>query len=266
MKNILVLLHDDAGQEARLQVALDVTRALRGHLTCLDVVQYPVIDSLIPVEGQALLLEDERQQEAANRSALRARLSIEDVSWSMDNTMGDLAACVTRAAGLADLIVLNRKLDDRAGPDMRDIATRVVLESGRPVLAVPEAARGLNLLGHAVVAWDGSMPAMAASTAAVPLLKLAASVSILEVGDETSSSAEEVAAYLSRHAIHASVERIAQKAGQSIAEAIDIVCQVQGAAYCVMGAYGHSRMREALFGGVTRRMLSSSERPLLLAH
>ena len=61
MKNILVLVHDDDGQEARLQVAFDIVRAVRGHLTCVDVVTVPVfVGEYMGVGGDALLLEDEK--------------------------------------------------------------------------------------------------------------------------------------------------------------------------------------------------------------
>ena len=68
MKNVLLLVHEDAGQEARLQAALDLTRALDGHLQCLDVSLMPVLASA-PYDGvgQALLLEDERTREDDNK-------------------------------------------------------------------------------------------------------------------------------------------------------------------------------------------------------
>lgn len=75
MKNILLLAHDDEGQEARLQVALDVTRSLSGHRTCLDVIVPPVVISDFYIGGgEAAVLDDARRQEEANLARLRARL------------------------------------------------------------------------------------------------------------------------------------------------------------------------------------------------
>ena len=71
MKNILLLVHEDNGQEARLQAALDVTRALKGHLNCLDVVIMPVVVGYDwGGYGTAMLLEQEQMTEDLNRIAL----------------------------------------------------------------------------------------------------------------------------------------------------------------------------------------------------
>ncbi|MFD1104205.1 hypothetical protein [Sphingobium olei] len=111
MKNILLLIHDDEGQEARLQAALDLTRALNGHLSCIDVTMVPSIAGDYDGIGSAMLLGDERDREAANKASLEARLVSEDVVWSWSDVTGFAAEAVIEAAALADLIILNRKLD-----------------------------------------------------------------------------------------------------------------------------------------------------------
>ena len=269
MKNILLLIHDDAGQEARFQAALDLTRALEGHLTCLDVVRSRVLGTDYAGEvGEAILFEDERAQEAENRQRIAERLRGEDVAWTMVEDVGDLAVSMTRCAGLADIIVVNRKLDSTNDLDMRRVASDVVLKSRKPILAVPDDVRGFDAAGAALVAWDGSLPAMAALTAAVPLLKLARSVELLEIQGPSAGTVREAAEYLSRHGIHAEVSLIApfKDSPHEPSAVIRRVIEKGGHAYCVMGAYGHSRVREALLGGVTRNMLSESRVPLVLAH
>ncbi|MCW3848188.1 universal stress protein, partial [Sphingomonas sp. LB-2] len=117
MKNILVLMHDDVGQEARFQVALDLTRALDGHLTCLDVARPPVVVAdYAELGGAAMVLEDERESEAKNRSRMDARLRIEGVPYNWIETTGFASPAVRDAAGLADVIVLNRDIE-HAYPD-----------------------------------------------------------------------------------------------------------------------------------------------------
>src|SRR5690606_25280467 len=82
MKNVLVLMHDDAGQEARFQAALDLVRALDGHLTCLDIAVAPAfVGDYADVGGTALLMGEERSRERANRAKLEARLKVEGVSY-----------------------------------------------------------------------------------------------------------------------------------------------------------------------------------------
>ena len=267
MKNILLIVHDDAGQEARLQAALDVTRALEGHLTCLDVSIMPVlVGNYYDGDGAAMILADERAREATNQQRLEARLAHEDVSWDWIDAIGGLAPCVTDAAGMADLIVVNRRLDGFPTPDMRAAAGEIIVKSGRPILAVPDTAKGFDAVGAALVAWDGSACAMAALHAAVPLLRLAGSVILLEIDDGSiASSAEEAAAYLSRHGIHAVIRRVPcqdRKPSDVLLEQV----RGGGVAYVVMGGFGHLRLIEALFGGVTRKMLTESPVPVFLAH
>ena len=267
MKNILVLVHDDDGQEARLQVALDVTRAVDGHLHCLDVTIFPLeISATDGGNTAAALLADEYGQECTNKARLEERLPHEDVPWDWVDACGSLTTCITDAASLADLIVVNRKLDSWPVPDMLNTAADLILRSRKPILAVPEDARGLNVCGHALVAWDGSQAATAAMRAAIPLLKFANAVTLLEIEDGAiETPAEEAAAYLSREDIHALIRR--EKAVKhSVADRLCAEARSGVFSYIVMGGYGHSRIREALFGGVTRQILSQSAVPVLLAH
>src|SRR3546814_20270436 len=93
MKNVLLLVHDDSGQEARLQCALDLTRALSGHLFCMDVVKVPVLvgAEFGEAQAQAMLLEDTRETEAANDRKIKARLTDEDIAWHGRNGMVEMA-------------------------------------------------------------------------------------------------------------------------------------------------------------------------------
>ncbi len=269
MKNVLLLIHDDAGQEGRLQAALDLTRALEGHLTCLDVVRFPVLgNDYVSAAGEAVLLEDERAQEAANRERIGERLSDENVAWTMADTTGDFAGSIARFAGLADIIVLNRKLDSTSEPNMLGLASDVVLRCRKPILAVPHDVRSFDAAGAALIAWDGSLPAMTALTMSVPLLKLARSVELIEVQGPAAGTVREAAQYLSRHDIHAEASLLApfRESPHEPAQVIRRVIEKGGYSYCVMGAYGHPRIREALLGGVTRSMLPASPVPLVLAH
>jgi nucleotide-binding universal stress UspA family protein len=267
MKNILLLIHDDAGQEARLQAALDITRAVGGHLKCLDVTPVTVLPGDgYGSDGSVIMLTYEQQQESANKARLLKRMEAEDVSWEWADATGVMEHCIEDAARTADLIVVNRQLEDYPIPDMRRICSELVVKSGVPVLAVPEDVIGFKAAGNALVAWDGSSEAAAALTAAVPLLQLASSVTIFEVDDGSiKSPAEEAATYLSRHGIHPLV--VEEKAYGERASGIVLDKASSGLFdYLVMGGFSHSRFVEALFGGVSRRMLKESPIPLFLAH
>ncbi len=266
MKNILVLMHDDVGQEARFQAALDVTRALDGHLTCIDVAVKPVtVDDYATLGGAALLLGDEQVSEAANRARMEKRLKVEGVAYDWIQTTGFLSPSVREAAGLADLIVLNRDIKD-AYPDMEEVATEVLIKSGRPILAVPRACQRFDAFGHAMIAWDGSVEAEKALRAAVPLLQLASTVTIVVCEDSSiKTPVEEAAAYLSRHGVKPVVHPIGYAMDIPSTILLEQI-EANGAAYLVMGGFGRSPFIEAVLGGVTRRMLQESPVPLFLAH
>jgi nucleotide-binding universal stress UspA family protein len=266
MKNVLLLVHDDAGQEARLQAALDITRALDGHLQCLDVSQLPAMaDCPYDGVGQALLLQDERVREDENKTKLKLRLVREDVRWDWFDATGSFAGCIRDEAAFADLILLNRKLDSFPYPDMRETATEVVIKAGKPIVAVPDEAKGFPVTGRALVAWDGSAIATAALQAAVPLLQLAGSVVILEIDDGSIvTPAEEAAIYLARYDIHARIVRDFAVANPTC-DILLLGVEIQRADYVVMGAYSHMRATEAVFGGCSRAMLTKSPVPVFLA-
>lgn len=265
MKNILLLVHDDDGQEARLQVALDLVRGLGGHLRCLDVAVLPQIAGDV-YGASAMILEDEREREAVNQGHLEARLAQEDVSWDWANITGGLEHCLAQEAGLADLIVVNGGLNSLVSPDNRRVATQLLHDTQIPVFAVPDGVTSLDLTRHVIVAWDGSDAAGAALRAATPLLALAATVTLLEIGEAANvASVQDAALYLSRHNIRPEVVRIPAH-GQDVGERLLGEIHSRAARYVVMGGYGHNRLREALLGGVTRTLLQHSPVPLFLAH
>lgn len=266
MKNILLLVHDDDGQEVRLQAALDLVRALDGHLTCVDLTPSPIVaEEYFDGIADNVLLKDESLPEAANKALLTARLARECIRWSWIDARGDIARCVIDAATLADLIVLNRAPSANARPDMEAIANKILMEARKPVVAVPPRRKGFKAGGRALIAWDGRASAAATMRACIPLLKLASDVRLFlaRVPDEPLDH-EEAAEYLSRHGIHASVQ-IYEGAIRSAAWLIGDEALMWHADYIVMGAYSRGRLRET-FGGVTKSMLAKSRLPLVLGH
>lgn len=265
MKNVLLLVHDDDGQEARLQTALDLTRALHGHLTCVDVTVLPMmVADFAGGADQALLVVEEKEREAKHRAVISDRLEHENVPWDWIDVTGDMVSAMLDQSMLADLIVLNRKLGESDYPDMYGVTSRVVTETRVPVVAVPQGQKGFGT-GRALIAWDGGASCAAAMRATVPLLRLASEVCIFAAVDRPEEFALEApAAYLSRHGIHATT-RVVPRGKAAPDELIAAECDAWNADYVVMGAYGRGRLRE-VFGGVTKRMLSMSSVPLVLAH
>lgn len=266
MKNILLLVHDDDGQEARLQAALDVTRAVDGHLTCLEVVALPLIVSNYYTGGgaEALLVEELREGESRMRAEIERRLAAEDVAWSLEQSHEPLAKALESHADLADLVVVSSRSRDGGHAGERRPET-LPLKAGRAMLAVPPGAAGVDVTGPVVIAWDGSAPCNEALRAAVPLLKRSSRVTMLEVNNPDGAFAmHDAASYLSRHDI--SVSLVERETRGTIAHIIIDHAMAVDARYIVMGAYGMPSAAERIFGGVTRTMLAESALPLLLAH
>ncbi|MCH7484562.1 MAG: universal stress protein [Chloroflexi bacterium] len=267
MKNVLLLVHADSGQEARFQAALDLTRALGGHLTCVDVfVPQVMADDYYMGSGSAWAMAEEHDAERRHGAHYRERLATEDVAWDWVDATGGLGARIEDEAGLADVIVTSREADRLFEPNLQRVTEDVVLRRNQPVVAVPGDCTSIDWHGRALIAWDGSDPAMAALRSATPMLALAADVELFEVDDRLAGpSAEEAARYLSRHGVPSTIERV-HSLHRATAGLIEDRADATGAAYVVMGAYGHNRVRELFLGGVTHRMVRGSRHPLVLAH
>lgn len=263
MKNILLLVHEDAGQEARLQVALDVTRALDGHLECLAVMTWPLIVSDFYGTGyEAVVLAEVQEKAAQHRKRLEARLAVEDVPWTMGESFGTSLDALDQASDLADLIVISSSKDEK---DKHRVPETLPLRSRRPLLAVPPSCDGLDTAGRALIAWDGSRPCCEAVRAAVPLLRCAKYVQLLEINQPDGAlGMSDIARYLSRHGI--SAELVEKTTAGPVAESILETAAQGHADYIVMGAYSMPRAAEAVFGGVTRTMLLDTTVPLFVAH
>jgi nucleotide-binding universal stress UspA family protein len=265
MKTIMVLIHDDVCQEARLQCALDIVRAVEGHLVCLDVVPMPVMaDGFGVGGGVGVLLIDEREREDNNVTRLEQRLSQEDVSYEWARVLSHSDVAITDNARLVDLIVVGKQgVGDMS--ESGDTAARLAELTSAPVLLVPTDQRRIDLFGKALVIWNGGAAADAAVRAAVPLLKRASEVEVLTIGQEDGDgNPNDVAAYLARHGCRATA-RTLPKTGDVSAQLLDAL-HSSGAAWCAMGSYGHSRLREQLFGGASKTLLAKSPIPLLLSH
>jgi nucleotide-binding universal stress UspA family protein len=146
------------------------------------------------------------------------------------------------------------------------------------VLVVPAKANAHSIGRHILVSWDGGREAARALQLALPLLAAAdrVSIAVFELSSDQQTLADAIAAdpraWLARHGIQASLSvhaiehhlRLSRK--NEIGERLLAVAAESGADLLVMGAYGHSRLREAMLGGVTRTVLEEMTLPVLMAH
>jgi nucleotide-binding universal stress UspA family protein len=184
------------------------------------------------------------------------------VGWR--EATGDAPKLVAERARYFDLVVLGRS--SRVIHESSSNTIEAVLaRSGRPVLLAP-AKTPASLGKYVALAWNGSPQAVRALAASLPLLLAAESVSVITVGDGTTSDIPSVLDHLSRHRITAKHRHIPAVSSESVGIVLLKAAHDVGADMLVMGGYGHKPWREALFGGVTRDVIGTSLMPLLLMH
>lgn len=204
--------------------------------------------------------------EAEFRSALQTRaVTLEWRSTVMFTLLSDYLA---REARSADLIITGIASGDLFDSSRSVNTGDLVMRAGRPVLVVPSAASKVKL-DRVVVGWKDTREARRAVSDALPLLKGASHVAVVEIAVEEELAAartqiEDVAGWLNRHGIKA--ECLTSPSTGDDATALYAMAQDQGADLIVAGAYGHSRLREWALGGVTRDLLLRANWCSLLSH
>jgi nucleotide-binding universal stress UspA family protein len=171
-------------------------------------------------------------------------------------------------AAYADLLVLGASLHaDPAGHAPPGFVETVILESGVPAIVVPDRHRPQTIGSRILVAWNGSPPATRALRAALPLMAHAAEVHVASWGDHPPAapySRLDVGEWLRRHGIASRTH--ARPHSSRVAEELAALAGELQADLVVMGCYGHTRLRERVFGGVSRSSLATLPVPLLMAH
>ena len=260
MRSILIFADRGPSMSARLETGLSLARANGGHVAVLvdtPLTRYFAMDPM----GGSYVASDALQQaladDDAHAAAIEAQLTGQDVPFDVVRSEMDPAGALASAALLADVVILSRS---------NLVAGELALTARTPVLVLSDQSELKFPLGAACIAWDGSNEAALALRSSVPLLAGCGSVHVLTVKEKPGGfPATDAVKYLSRHGIKAELSEIARNGSteESLAGAVSKV----GADLLVMGAYGKTRMREYLFGGVTRFFLQDSSGPaLLLAH
>lgn len=270
MKSVLLYVNDDSGLTARLQAALDLTRAVNGHLLCLRANPYYPQMVFDGVTGMSIVYDVARLTREADeklRTDIENKLSNEDVSWSYSEVNSHPARGLARNSALSDIMVLSAASNDQDNRMPVGILGDVLFNTHVPALIQPDAEKKFDAAGVAIVAWNGSFEAGNALRAAVPLLQLAEAVHILSVDEDKDHDLPPLAAseYLSRHGINSEIHSMSAKK-PSVQEVLLSTADALHASYMVMGAYGQSRAREFLFGGVTHSLFKGCPIPLIVSH
>lgn len=273
--SLIVYVDDEADNIQRIEQAAALAKAHGAHLIGVSACapETPVADAYGAgiLLGEVLIEQHERAEKALKGAearfreiATRAGVSCE---WRAD--VGDPTSLLIKHARAADVLIVGRDAANASGwraPHPADLAMR----AGRSILIVPPNPARSVVGAPVLLAWTDSRESRLAAVAAVPILREAESVRVLELCDpEDMDGARmrtaDVVAWLTRHGVKAEAEARAHDDRSAGRRLLDCAAEMKAGAI-VSGAWGHARMRQWIFGGVTQTLITESPVALLLAH
>ncbi|WP_309663827.1 universal stress protein [Tabrizicola sp.] len=278
-KSLLTVATSPTGLTAPIAAACQIALMADAHLDLLALgvdhtqVGYAYVGSGAVIIATAMdrAEEDARATEKAVNAALAqqspgVRTAVETAVCQL----GTLTDIVATRARYADLVVLQQPYGKGRGVDDEAVIEAALFAGMAPVLVVPDKGMASAEPRRIVVAWNQSREALVAARAALPFLKRADQVSIVVIdppthGPERSDPGGLICQMLVRHGVRAEVTVLARTLPR-VSDVLARHLRDANADLLVMGAYGHSRLREAILGGATRDMLENAEVPVFLAH
>jgi nucleotide-binding universal stress UspA family protein len=274
IKDLLVNIAPGLPADATLDYALSLARVFDAHLAgvafayeavppamLLDEVPRAWIDEFRKEAEEAAKTAVGRFQEAARRAGIAA-----EARW-MTITSPGTADIFGRIGRRFDLTVVRQAEPDTASPAPL-IIEAALFETGRPALIVPYIKKTAARLDRILVCWDGSRNAARAASDAMPFLERAKAIEVLMVAKQGKSDevqGADIAQHLARHGLPIEAKQIvapdSKPADVILSRAADFSADL-----LVMGAFGHSRLREFVLGGVTRSILDAMTVPTLMSH
>jgi len=274
IKDLLVNLATDIGEDATLDYAVSLARSFGAHAAGVAFAYEAVpaamlVDDIPPNWIEEFRKEAEDAAKAAvgrfNEAARRAGIAVE-ARWMAASFVGT-ADLFGRIGRRFDLTVVRQAEPDKGSPASL-IIEAALFETGRPALIVPYIQKGGIKLDRVMVCWDGSRSAARAANDAVPFLKRAKAVEIVMVAEKGKSDevpGADIAQHLARHGIAIETKQIVT-ADAKVADVLLSHAADSSADFLVMGGFGHSRLREFILGGVTRSILEAMTVPALMSH
>jgi nucleotide-binding universal stress UspA family protein len=279
-KSILTVVNTSTPDRNQIETAIGLARREDAHLDvlCLGLDRSQAAYSYVgaaalPPVIQQVEVDRLRDTVKAAETTIREKLESEDIRWAIDSgisPIGLIGQEVYRLARFADLVVLPKPYGDKGQSDYETIVEAALFDGRAPVLLLPHDKLHPIDPKRIVIAWNQGDESMAAIRAALPMLRAAAEVSIAIVAPsshslERSDPGGLLSQYLARQGVHCTVSVLAK----TLPHVSEVLCRhVQDfdAGMIVMGAYGHSRFREAILGGTTREMFEIAEVPVFTAH
>ncbi|MBY0253979.1 universal stress protein [Methylobacterium sp. 092160098-2] len=265
--SIMVALDTGEAATRRVRLAADLACRFEATLTGVAARKLPSPGPTADI-GEAQAAYDAERAKLADELALARDLfqagAGTDIRTGWRAGEAGAEAFLVRQGRGADLIVVGRGAPHAAHDAMMPDPGAVLMEMGRPVLVVPPEVDRLNA-ARIVIAWKDVPEARRAVSAALPFIGRADKVFVTAASEARFEGAEEVSDLLCRHGAHVTTNLLDAPAGE-VADAILRFARREDADLIVMGGYGHSRLQEWLFGGVTRDILRSSSLCCLMSH
>ena len=280
LKDILVHLDGAPRSKIRLDVAAKLATQCGAHVIGVHVIDIPsanyfygVAMPFVPTNPEEIvgrMRADATEAAAPIEAAFRDCMRRNGLQGEWRLVEGSPAAMVALHARYADMTVVGQP-NSYEPQDSDAITVTTVMTSGRPVLAIPFAGDFPTLGERVLVAWNASREAARAVNDALPLIAAAKQVTVLAINPQRGIGglgdvpAADIALHLARHGVKAEAAHTVAK-DISDGEALLSYAADIGADLIVSGAYGHSRARELVFGGVTRTLIAEMTAPVLLSH
>ena len=274
VKRILVHFDGSKRSERALSAALELAEAQDAHLIGCAVEAEPRIPTYaaaqIPADVIASMADEQRRYVEAAKVSFEKLVAASGWTDRSEFVMakGDATRALSRIARGCDLVILGQSEPDTDFVEIEDLPDNVVLESGRPVLIIPYIGKKKPIGGHVLLCWTDTREAARALSDSIPLLNEASKVTVLSVGESQKNpavSADDAARLLASHNISAELRHSPGK-GVDVGSVVLNEASDLGADLIVMGAYGDSRLRETILGGVTHTILKEMTVPVLMSH
>jgi len=273
-KIIATILTDTDESTEGLDAAITLANRLGAHLDIHIVTISHTETHNYYIGAEALMIAEQTSDAIDQRLKLEAwlndRMYGEFKNWTCESATVQgpvLSGYLARKLRFSDLVVLPRPYQDN--PEAAALVEACLFAAERPVLMIPKGCKAPEPNGHVLVGWNDCAEALAAARAALPLLQEASVADICIIdppkhGAERSDPGGAMAQYLLRHGTRSEVV-VLPRSDLPICETLIKQAKSVGAEMIVTGAYGHSRLREAVFGGATRNLLERASIPILMS-
>ncbi|MCR9214530.1 MAG: universal stress protein [Proteobacteria bacterium] len=272
IKTILLHLNNDPQLDQRIEAALGIAEDYDAHVKALFTISQVTVPTSFMGYVPPEFIEQSRKVEEEHAAEAKAKL--EEYAGKIGREVeivieeGYAPDLINEHAVAVDLVILGQgDPDAENNAQSQYVADELVVSSPRPVLTIPFAGKYRDFGKHVLVAWNNSRESSRALHEAMPFLKKAEKVTLVSVNakEDEAYEMEHILGHLKRHGIEATYKS-GQWPGIGVGDALLDALVDYSADMLVMGAYGHSRLREMILGGATENILSHMTAPVLFAH